>query len=372
MRQKIVLFFVFSLISYAMYAQSCTQKLNKAEDDYLAGRLLGIPKSLESCLADGSFSKEENIRAKKLLTLVYIFTDDEYKSEMALIELLKEDPEHTLNPQVDPSELFFLYNQFRVAPIFRIAFKGGVNFSQVSVIETHSFGDLNSNFAKYYNGNVPSVGEPVNSEGNKLPVLDGGSGLGLFGELTIERYFGNGIELAFGGQFRTSKYTAEQYTNTNELLTSMVHNQTYITAPLTFRYNFFYKEAVNNKKFIPYVQVGISADFLISSNYSSATRNGGTSYSLIDADTKSRGITNTFNYSLFGGLGLKYRVGNNFVTLEAKYSASRMNLINGDNRLSAFPEAFDLSYLEDDLALNFVSFSLGYTFSIYKPQKIED
>jgi hypothetical protein len=129
---------------------------------------------------------------------------------------------------------------------------------------------------------------------------------------------------------------------------------------------------VNTVKFIPYVQLGASADFLLSSKYSSATRNGGTSYNLTNGDTKARGITNNFNYSYFAGIGLKYRVATHFITIEARYNTSRRNLINGDNRLSAFPEAFDLSYVEDDLSLDFVSFSIGWTHSIYKPQKIKD
>jgi hypothetical protein len=378
MKQKFILFFVFSLVSYLMYAQ-CTQKLNQAEDDYEGGRLLGIPESLKQCLDAGSFSKEEAKRAKRLLTLVYIFTDDEQKSERALIELLKADPEHPLDPQVDPREFYFLYNQFRVEPIFRVGVKAGVNFSQVKVITSHSFGDLNSNYAKYYNGNTPGVGQSVavnvDGEGNRtesvLPIIDG-TGLGFFGELTIERYFSNGIELAFGGQYRTSSYTAGVYTNNSELETTIVHNQSYLRTPLIVRYNFRYKEAVNTVKFIPYVQLGASADFLLSSKYSSATRNGGTSYNLTNGDTKARGITNNFNYSYFAGIGLKYRVATHFITIEARYNTSRRNLINGDNRLSAFPEAFDLSYVEDDLSLDFVSFSIGWTHSIYKPQKIKD
>ena len=38
---------------------------------------MGIPERIQGCLTNEGFSKEEEIRALKLLTLVYIFTDND-------------------------------------------------------------------------------------------------------------------------------------------------------------------------------------------------------------------------------------------------------------------------------------------------------
>ena len=58
-------FFVSALLLvfvFFSYGQTCTQRLNESEDDYEAGRLIGIPAKLKDCLAikDG-FTNEEAI-----------------------------------------------------------------------------------------------------------------------------------------------------------------------------------------------------------------------------------------------------------------------------------------------------------------------
>ncbi len=94
--------------------------------------------SAELLRQNDCLSKEEKIRARKLLTKVYIFLDEEAKAEIAMVGLLKADPEHNLDQQLDPKELFFLMDHFRTDPIFRIAIKVGVNSSIVNSFGTYS------------------------------------------------------------------------------------------------------------------------------------------------------------------------------------------------------------------------------------------
>lgn len=354
-------------VAYTATSQTCTQSLNQAEDDYEAGRLLGIPGQLENCLMSEAFSKEEEIRAKKLLTLVYIFTDQEAKAEIALIKLLKADPEHRLNPQVDPAELFFLYNQYRVKPIFRLSLKVGANSSYPQIIQDYGT-QHTERFPAFYNGRTAD-GETSYAVGDEQFEATNGLGIGYWADLMVERHLKNGLELGFGGQFRISNYNVDVFQHQG-LSTSLTNQQVYLRAPLLARYTFGYDN--RDKNILPYLFAGGSFDYLLSANYSEATRVGGISFTLGDNDLIAVNQVNQINYSLFGGVGIKLRLKTHFLTFEARYDNSRLNYINGEERMTNQESTFDLAFQESDLSLNFISFSVGYTRSIYSPKKLKE
>ncbi len=343
----------------------------QAERDYEAGRLAGIPVSISACLNDpNGFSKEERIRAHRLLTLVYIFTDNEPEAQRSLVNLLKADPEHILDQATDPAELFYLYDQFQVDPIFRLGFRLGVNNSYPSVME--SFATSNQLVGrKFYNG----------SEDNADPDADlsdlGGSPfpLGFWGELTFEKYLGRNIELAGGLQARISNYDVDNFfNNEGRTFNNTIRNrQFYGRVPVFGRYTYNYGRRTGAK---PYAILGFSFDYLVSATYSSASRNGGTPFTLNatrgEDDLKTFEQVNEFNVSLTAGLGVKLPIKTNFLTFEARYDNSLFNYINADNRYSNQTIAFDLGHVEDNLTLNYVSFSIGYIYSIYNPKRKQD
>lgn len=357
-------------VPFLTQGQSCTQRLNDAEDDYEAGRLSSIPAKIERCLETEQFTKEEAVRARKLLTLVYIFTDQEAKAEVALINLLKEDAEHRLNPQVDPAELFFLYNQFRTAPIFRIAFRAGVNSSSPRIIEPYGTYNLRTH-SNFYNGKTKDgddsytiAGDSSSGDYNSLSGL----GLGFSGEILFETHLGKGVEFGVGPQLRLSQYKTDTYINQTDLNASLTNQQVNMRLPVLFRYTLNYDN--RDKKWLPYVFAGGSFDYLISAKYTEGNRAGGTAYSISSSDLIASNQVNEYNYSFFGGLGTKMRVGTHFLTLELRYDMTQLNYINGEERYTNDESTFDLAFVEPDLKLNFLSVSLGYTLSIYKPKKL--
>ena len=194
--QKLIITLVFIFSGVVAFSQSCSQKLVQAERDYEAGRLAGIPNSLSACLNDkDGLTKEEWIRAYRLFTLVHIFTDNEPAAEEALVNLLGADPEHELLESTDPAELFYLYEQFQVKPIFRIGLRLGLNSSFPSVLESFSTSNQLEN-RKFYNGK---------EENSEFTDLNGRVlALGFWGELTFEKYLGSNIEIVGGLQGRIS------------------------------------------------------------------------------------------------------------------------------------------------------------------------
>lgn len=364
MKRFLVVVLFFSSV-YLVKAQTCTQRLNQAEDDYTAGRLLGIPDRINPCLLSGEFTHEEEIRARKLLTLVYIFTDKEGLAEGAMVQLLKADPEHILDPQTDPAELFFLYEQFRVAPIFRVAFRGGANVALPQVMSEYS----TSLYPKFYNGKTAN-GEVQIEDENGIYESTSGIGIGYWGEVLIERKLYRGLEAAIGPQFRITNYNVEYPGHKLTTKTSWTNQQIYLRSPLLLRYTFNHDN--RNSKFLPYVYAGSSFDFLLSGRYTEALRDGGAPYSMKegDSDLKQNKLVNTLNYSFFGGLGAKMRVNTDFVTFEVRFDSGQMNYINSENRYTHQPSTFDTQIAEDNLKLNVWSLSIGYTRSIYSPKKL--
>ncbi|GAB4245208.1 MAG: hypothetical protein Tsb0034_23680 [Ekhidna sp.] len=351
------------LTSFGQTATQCSRALTAAEQAFEQGRLLFIldeeqNKQFYECLEGGGFTKEEEIRAHKLLTKAYLFTDNEEEAERKLVDLLIADKEHQLSKE-DPAELHFLYSKFKTEPILRVAGRIGLNKSFVSVIQEYNA--LQGGFQKKYN-----------QEGENT-----GFGLDLWAEILVERHIANGIEIAAGPQLRFATYEIEGQLIENNLTYLAKNKSTMLRVPLLVRYNFGYDaktEDENRKKFIPYVFLGGSYDLMLNAKYVDTNRTGGTALTLADDNGSLSDFDQvaTQNASIFGGVGFKLRVGRalvDFFTVELRYDNSLFNYINPENRWANQDVNIGIGHIEDDLTINTASISIGYTRSFYIPRK---
>ncbi|OUU03892.1 MAG: hypothetical protein CBB92_00790 [Flammeovirgaceae bacterium TMED32] len=377
---RLVAAFFLLFSTFFVSAQTWNQKLLIAERDYDAGRLVNIVDNIsggfEKSLGENGYTREEKIRALKLITKVYIFMDNEPKSDEYMIKLLRADKEHNLDPKVDPAELYDLYRKFRSQPIFRIGLRVGVNKSYPNIINTFGTGNTGV-VSKIYNG----VGESPNEAS-----VNGGSGTGFFINAMAERYLDWGMEVGLGLEFRNSQYSVDNYITYGDSLqvngineiaqfavlsTMVTHQQSFFRVPLLLRYNFKYD---SDNSFVPYIAVGASYDYLLDAKYLEGNRIGGTEYKFdSDLSLKDLDLIAKNNFSVFACLGLKMRIKTHFLTLEAKFNKALLNYINPNNRWSNNPlSTYDLAFVEDDFSLDMLSFSFGYTYSIYNPQKLKE
>ncbi len=345
---------------------ACIQNLNQAEDRYAAGNLQGIGNLLNGCLAGGNYSKAEEIRAYKLLTLVAIFNDNEPLAEENMVNLLKADPEHEYDRILDPAEFISLYNKFRIQPIFRVGVKFGANLSETNVI------------ASYNSNNLASDPKTYAQE------------LGFGGEISVEREFFKYFEgVGSIGYHRRSFSWSQSPFGTNEGTqneaqpsdgASLVQeNQNWLDGNLAIRA--FYR--FNN--FYPYVFGGIGFNYLLSNN--EVAERGAVSTGA-NVDLVETGNRNQLNYSAFGGLGLKYRIGVDFLTLEFRYINGLTDIVDSKNRYP-IPDTFEsdvpnnttinnqrqdrlfkTGVVDDNFGVNSMMVSIGFVKSIHSPKKL--
>lgn len=354
----------------AQDAQSarCIQNLNQAEDRYAAGNLQGIGNLLNGCLAGDSYSKEEKIRAYKLLTLVAIFNDNEPLAEENMINLLKADPEHEYDRILDPAEFIALYNKFRIEPIFRVGVRFGANLSETNVIES------------YHSDNIAASPKTYSQE------------LGFGGELSLEREFLKYFEGvgSIGYHRRSFSWAQSPYgfegtptDNPNPTPSdgaSLVQeNQNWLDGNIAIRA--FYRFG----NLYPYIYGGFGFNYLLS-NIETAER--GAVSSGTDIDLVVTGNRNQMNYSAFGGAGLKYRIGVDFITLDFRYVNGLTDVVNSSSRYpipSTFESEvgnntqinnqrqdrlFKTGVVDDNFGVNSIMISLGFVKSIHSPKKL--
>ena len=256
MKNKLLLLLL--LLPLASFAQEedtepvdpCVQNIEIAQQRYNEGRIQDIQQLLTDCLNSGTYDKAQKSQALRLITLAYIFLEDDEKAEETMLELLHANHEFRVDPSVDPTEFINLHEQFRYKPLFNIGVKYTFNISQPIVTQLNSSLDLNSSLPEYQ---------------TEIGIL----GLGL----TFEYELLDNLMLYPEIHYRAMKIH-RQHTqegplpdpDTNQpatILTSINYeNQNWLSVPVSAKY-------ILNLKNMPvlkfYVNLGASMDILLSS-----------------------------------------------------------------------------------------------------------
>ncbi len=339
--------------SLAQTAQ-CTQKLDQAQASFDIGNLPGIPVLLEGCINNKSFSPEESIRAHKLLTLVYLYQDDDQNADLWMSRLLSVDPEHRLDPAVDPSEIVYLKEKFRYEPIFRVSASFGVNFGIYSLITEHGVGQYPYNESTY----TPAIG--------------------INGHLQVEKELFRGIDIGAGLGYVTKSYDFVEEVVFAESTIAAGESQTWFELPVFAKYTYY---GDGFRKLNPYAFAGMNVGYLsgavLAGNRTNGSENSAT-INIGNIDLLELEKRNKLNYFALAGVGAKIRTKTNFFFAEVRYIHGLNNIVNGDNR---YPMEITtgnntqniygtLGYVDDDFSVNGVMVSVGYQLSIYNPKKI--
>lgn len=354
-KKTIFLILFVQFYQIALSQDFCAQKLSEAEDKFDQGKFYEIPDLLSICINNG-FSREERIRAYRLLTITYLYLDYPSKADDSYLELLKLSPEFDINEESDPRELINHHQKFTTRPFVYLMAKGGAN-------------------STYYNAifDISMVNSTPGSQ-DVRPLV--GYNLGLGAEFTLYKNLHLGTELLLtqkSFEYSNEYFQTRKAGNEQEFYQVSTLRQFYtgVEIPVYLKYSFY------KPKISPFIYFGASPSFLLAARFQNMNR-------VIQAeDENNREIADIdiyefrrkFNYALLGGVGVKYKIGINYLTLEMRYQTSMFDYVDPKDRWNSSSAKskslkYPLGYVDDYFKLSNVSVMAGFVYPLYKPRKI--
>jgi hypothetical protein len=352
------------------------QLLRLARSNYDQGRLFDIPTLLEEPIVkskDKHTNKESRLtdseitEALQILILTYIYLEEPQKADQKMIELLNHDKFFELT-KTEPIEFQKLYGKFRIDPIFRIAIKVGVNKTYINTISN-----------QYILGS--SQGKGVYSANTGLQY-----GISFERDLNKHKMIVLNPEIFFNTQsvnyINNDAYMSDASVDNISTAASMHHKITQQRIQLNALSQFIlgYKKAkgkynnIANRPITPYLVAGPAISYLYKSSFLGETT--------LESKDKITGaaINNTdryngLNLSLIVGGGIRYLIGNIYITAEIKYQYGFLNVVNSKNRYKETSPDINriihqYSYVDNDFTMRNGIFNVGIVKPIFKPKKL--
>lgn len=356
---------------FGLDAQSqdvCTRNLEDARESFDQGRFIEVDSLLRKCI-DRGFTKQERIDALELLALSKLYLDDIDMADSVYLELLTVDPEHTVNPLIDPPDLIFLHQSFRTEPLFTYSVSAGLTYSSPAVI--HSDFIYPATLVKY-NDQPSLVMDPVKDYRGSVGYI---FGFNMDAVVYRNIYVGFGLSYSRTAFKYKAQYLRDIYASfdVEDLYYESTYKQNmdWISVPIYIKYQF------EKIKFKPYVLGGASYNGLIRSRQNDLIREkiAGTPETKLERGSANDiGSKNRNNFSLNVGLGLMYKTnGIDYIVVEFRYSRFLKNVSSMDTRYGDIDNQTNMilyGIALDDYSLS--SFDLTFKFlrPFYKPKKI--
>ena len=329
-------------VGYRVKAQSCTETLNTARQNFEEGHLYIIEGLLEPCLKKG-FNRDQKIEAYYLLTRTYLFIDEPEKAEESYLNLLKLDPEYKPDPETAPIDLVYLSEKFTTTPIFTLHGGIGPNVSTIHVLGNYGVDNTAESRESYKEG----VGVQIR----------------LGADLNINSHFSLGIEPTF---------VTRSYSYKNILF--MVDEQNYTENQALLQLPVVLKYRIEKNKWRPFVYAGFGAEFLINARaqitYYDKNQDSQTEFPVTGPELNISKIRKRLNSYVLFGVGTNYRIGYNYIYIDARYSGQLRNMVHTDNQYNIADFDYTYGYIDDDKRLSNYAITVGYVWPLYKPRKL--
>lgn len=331
----------------------CVQNIEIAQQRYDEGRIQDIQPLLLDCLEQGRYDKAQKSQVLRLLTLSYIFLEEDDKAEATMLELLHTNHEFQVNATIDPTEFINLHERFRYKPLFSVGGRYIFNLSQPIISGINSAASLT----------------------NARPEYDLGVGLFGFG-INFEWEFADNFVLYPELQYKTMNVAKTDYVigvvnqnNEPYITIKNVTNMQWLSIPISVKYYFNFS---NTRDLRLYANLGGSMDYLLSYNRSPDKNVA----EFLEAPAIGESINgaddqNRLNFGVFAGGGITYKLGEGFVSLEARYQYSFTDVTQDPYVINPGNPKQLTTLVQDDIyKLNHIAISLGYTLNIYIPKQL--
>lgn len=340
----------------------CDQKLIDAQAEFAAGHFYGIPSLLGPCLEGSQLSKDQLVAAYLILCQTYLIIDDPIAASDSYLRLLKADPEFVPNTDDHPIDIVYLSQQFTATPIFTPHFRAGINTSfyrLIHSVSTEPYGQTSSSPLSF--------------------GFQAGGGV----DWNINDHFSLCIEGDLA--YRSFERTLTNGVDNDEVFVS--GSQWWLDFPLYAKYSF-----TLNNQIRPFAYAGISGSYLLSaSNQFIFTDNKPTTGAQLVTEGPPESVTSQRNrlaLSMVIGVGLRYKVGKNFLYADVRYMGGLTNLANESTLYYQDPSAIlpgqignpdtylstnatRYHYLSDLFRMDNVSLSFGFVKPLYDPRKVK-
>ena len=347
MKTTILLLCSTLLLTHSYAQNKCKQQLKEAVQLFETGHLKEVQPKLEQCLKNG-FNKQERVDALKLLTKTCLFLEDPQKAERFFLKLIRLDPEHFFDPASEPSELLYLYRSYRTEPIMTLGIKAGMNLTDVEILQHFGLDNTTAAHPSYKSETGFQLALQV-----EVPLFKNA-------DLLLEPTY-----MQRGYQYSQKLRTSTGNLNFAEL--KFTEKQNWLSLPVLFRYTF------GKQKLQPFAYLGLEAQLLLQSTIQNPMRitdpTADIAPDVVGSDIDATDLRKRLNYALTAGLGIKYKIGINYLLLDIRYSRSMLNSTQADKRYSQNELSFRYGYVDHDIRLSNLSISLGYTRAIFKHKK---
>jgi hypothetical protein len=354
---------LFIGLKQVLAQQGGAQTLRLAQSIYEQGRLHELP-SLPG-LKDSAivnYSKSDQERAYRLLTLAHIYLEEPEKADESMLKLLNASHFYEPSDEVEPAEFMGLYKTFRTKPVFNVGLKFGVNGTLPL---------LNSIY--YVSNNAPGKGKYAVGIGVNVGFVFEKEILGR----SKNKFYGRG-KLMFAPEIfyttRTFKYTnpalfANDSTIANAHPSAASQTATISQTRIDINPIIQWKASTSNT-FIPYLGFGPGISYLLSAkNTLVLTREGGAGV-VSGPDVVYSASYHKIVPSLIGMAGLKYRFGEFYVLAEFRVQYALTDPVNTNSRTNT-SGAFDYNFqLPNYKPLNLMA-NLGFVFPYFNPIKLK-
>lgn len=340
-----IIVFIVGILNISFSQQEdCIFKLQEAEKLYTQGLIEEIPQLLEPCIKRG-LSKEDKLEAFKLVILSYLFDDNQQEAEREILNYIKQYPEYEITP-TDATEFVYLFESYNPVPVYSFGGSVGLNLSLISLLEpfdTENLGDYTGDYTP--------------------------SGMGLQGGLFVDRYLHENWRLSVELLYAQNKFEYNDRLNDFARI-NYVETHTAVQLPLTVTYDFQIE-----KKWNPYLRAGFGTSLLLDAR-STITRDYVETGSLQFAKIKGSDIdiknnSESLHYWTILGGGVKYKIPHSYLFFDVRFNYGLNKSIKTENRFDENEQELIFKYFftHDDFKLNNLSFSFGWAYTFYEPQK---
>lgn len=307
---------------------SCGNTLNAANREYEAGRFSQCIEMLNPCLKN--LDREVVFEAYRLLSLCYLYMDNEKMAKEAAVSLLRHKPNYKDFPYFDPLDFTKLLARYDVWPKLELGIKVGVNFNSVRPIKNYSVTGSDATF-------LPETGYQA----------------GVTAEYYLKKKISLNADVLFEGLNYTR--TAKNVSGWNQEFKEKLR---YFSIPLAGRYYFH-----NGKTLTMAAELGLQIQILKKTNSDIILANPNTGEKIENTIEQDKQRKKMLVYGL-AGLTAKYKLGGGTLSANMRFAFGLNNVVNADKRYDNLDFILANQYVDSDFSFNPLYISLGYQFPI--------